>query len=509
MGKRYKHTVKCCLDRVIANTTWLETFPASQAEFLGLYGSDHRPVTVSVAYSENIVKKCFRFDRRLLQVKDFKTYVRKGWNNRNVCGDPLISDRIRECRKQMSICKQKSKLNSSQKIQTLETELEHTLSLALSDSEDIKRIQEELAVAYREEETYWFLKSRNKWLVLGDRNTQFYQACTRARYSRNRIPLIQDEEGNVYKGDSEVGRQAESFFQQIYQSQDCNEDQSIFQNIIPTVTQEMNAWFLSVVTPTEIKTAIFSIGADRAPGPDGLTARFYQSCWDIIGNDVIKEVTNFFRTSRMSAEINKTNICLIPKVEKPITFSDYRPIGLCNVLYKIISKILVNRLKLYLKDIVSDSQAAFIPGRVIHDNVLIAHELMHALKSRKRVSQTYMAIKTDITKAYDRLEWKFLENTLLAFGFDRHWTTLIMETVTTVEYSVLINGYPQGVIKPQRGLRQGDPLSPYLYILCADVLSHLIRSNEVAGSIRGIRIGNGVPSVTHLLFADDSVFLPS
>ena len=144
---------------------------------------------------------------------------------------------------------------------------------------------------------------------------------------------------------------------------------------------------------------------------------------------------------------------MIPKNKCPQTLSEFRPIALCNVLYKIISKILVFRLKSSLDKIVSDSQADFIPGRLINDNVIIAHELMHSLKSRKRVSQTYMVVKTDITKAYDRVDWNFLEGTLRAFGFVEKWITWVMALVSTFEYSVLINGVPQGHIIPQRGLR--------------------------------------------------------
>ena len=197
---------------------------------------------------------------------------------------------------------------------------------------------------------------------------------------------------------------------------------------------------------------------------------------------------------------------MIPKNKCPQTLSEFRPIALCNVLYKIISKILVFRLKSSLDKIVSDSQAAFIPGRLINDNVMIAHELMHSLKSRKRVSQTYMAVKTDITKAYDRVDWNFLESTLRAFGFAEKWISWVMALVSTVEYSVLINGVPQGHIIPQRGLRQGDPLSLYLYILCADILSHLIDVQVWRKKINGIKIGQGTPSITHLFFVDDSLF---
>lgn len=193
-----------------------------------------------------------------------------------------------------------------------------------------------------------------------------------------------DEDGHIYRGDIEVGKHTEEFFTKVYESNQAMIQTNIFDNFQPTVTSSMNTVLTSEIIDLEIKQAINSIGSDRAPGPDGLTVHFYQECWDIIGPDVTKEIKEFFETSHMKKGINHTNICMIPKVEKPTTLSNYRPISLCNVLYKIISNILVNRLKLFLDKIVSESQAAFISGRIITDNNLIAHELMHSLKSRKK-----------------------------------------------------------------------------------------------------------------------------
>ena len=153
----------------------------------------------------------------------------------------------------------------------------------------------------------------------------------------------------------------------------------------------------------------------------------------------------------MSHSLNHTNICMIPKITNPQTLSDYRPIALCNVQCKIISKCLVERLKSHLNDIVSDARAAFILGRLVNDNVMIAHEMMHSLKARKRVSQSYMAMMTDVSKAYDRVEWHFLETTMRLFGFSEHWISWIMGTVRSVSYSILIHVIPHGTIQPQRG----------------------------------------------------------
>lgn len=208
----------------------------------------------------------------------------------------------------------------------------------------------------------------------------------------------------------------------------------------------------------------------------------------------------------MNIKWNHTNLCLIPKPDQPLTMKDFRPISLCNVIYKIVSKILVKRLKAILSKVVSDNQAAFVPGRIITDNVLIAHEVLHSLQFRKRCAKSYMSVKTDISKAYDRIEWRFLEAVLIKKGFAPKWVQWIMECVCSVSFSVLINGSPFGNFEPTRGLRQGDPLSPSLYILCADVLSSLMSEAVREGRIQGICVSNRGPAVSHLLFADDSLF---
>ena len=129
----------------------------------------------------------------------------------------------------------------------------------------------------------------------------------------------------------------------------------------------------------------------------------------------------FFTAEEVDEQLNHTNICLIPKIYPPTSMSEFRPIALCNVTYKIVSKILINRLKKHLSGIISENQAAFIPGRMITDNIVVAHEVFHSLKVRTRQASSYMAVKTDITKAYDRLEWRFLEETMRRMGFDSKW----------------------------------------------------------------------------------------
>lgn len=208
----------------------------------------------------------------------------------------------------------------------------------------------------------------------------------------------------------------------------------------------------------------------------------------------------------MPRNLNETHIRLIPKIQGPKQVADYRPIALCNVYYKIISKLLTRRLQPLLSHLVSENQSAFIPGRAISDNVLITHEVLHFLKTSGAKKSISMAVKTDMSKAFDRVEWKFIEVVLHKLGFHATWIKWIMQCITTVSYSFLVNGSPRGRVLPQRGIRQGDPLSPYIFILCSEVLSGLCSKAQSSGALLGIRVARRSPRINHLLFADDTLF---
>ena len=260
--------------------------------------------------------------------------------------------------------------------------------------------------------------------------------------------------------------------------------------------QEFTAW--------EVQKAIKEMAPLKAPSPDEMPPLFYQHYWSTIGNDVTQSVLHFLNSACLPENLNHTIITLIPKKNSPEYASDFRPINLCNVLYKIFSKVLANRIKKILPKIISEHQSAFTKSRLIFDNILVAFESLHSMQ--KHVGkEDYMAIKLDMSKAYDMVEWSYLESVMRRVGFTKRWITLLMLCVKTVSYSILVNGEPKGMIYPTRGIRQGDPLSPFLCLLCTEGLNGLINMAANKGNIKGYALCRYSPRLTHLFFADNSL----
>ncbi|GJW47654.1 hypothetical protein Tco_0079300 [Tanacetum coccineum] len=247
--------------------------------------------------------------------------------------------------------------------------------------------------------------------------------------------------------------------------------------------------------------AMFSMGNDKSPGPDGYTAAFFKDSWDIIGSDVTKAVCEFFTNGRLLKELNHTIIALIPKVNAPARVNDYRPISCCNVLFKCISKIIANRLKDCLKRLISPNQSAFVPGRSIADNILLTQEIMHNYHLDRGVPRC--AFKVDIQKAYDTVDWEFLRAALIGFGFHDRMISWIMECVSTTSFSISINGSLHGFFKGKRGLRQGDPLSPYLFTIVMEVFSLMLHRRVRESSSFTYHRYCSELELINLCFADD------
>ena len=295
-----------------------------------------------------------------------------------------------------------------------------------------------------------------------------------------------------------------SYFQGLYTSAEGPMSEEATNSIQKVISANMNHQLSSDFTVWEVQKAINEMAPLKAPGPDGMPPLFYQHFWSTLGNDVSQSILHFLNSATLPEHLNHTFISLIPKNKSPEHASDFRPISLCNVLYKIFSKVLANRLKTILPNIITENQSAFTKSRLISDNILVAFESLHSMQKHCG-KENYMAIKLDMSKAYDRVEWPYLESVMRRLGFTEKWINLMMLCVKTVSYSILVNGEPRGWIKPSRGIRQGDPLSPFLFLLCTEGLHGLITKAAAQGDIKGYSLCRNSPRLTHLLFADDSL----
>ncbi|GJX66823.1 RNA-directed DNA polymerase, eukaryota, reverse transcriptase zinc-binding domain protein [Tanacetum coccineum] len=254
-----------------------------------------------------------------------------------------------------------------------------------------------------------------------------------------------------------------------------------------TISSDQCQFLERNVSKDEIKRSVWDCGSDRAPGPDGFTFKFFTTFWDLIEEDVYRFVQEFFNSGNFPNACNSSFIALIPKVSNSKLVSDFRPISLIGCQYKIIGKILANRLSMVIGSCVSPEQSAFIKGRNILDGPLILNEVMAWFRKRKK---QLMIFKVDFEKAFDSVRWDFLDVVIDKLGFSSKWRFWIKGCLHNARASILVNGSPTVEFEISRGLRQGDPLSPFLFILAMEGLHSLICKATHLGIYTGTHVGD-------------------
>ncbi|GKV46692.1 hypothetical protein SLEP1_g53669 [Rubroshorea leprosula] len=256
-------------------------------------------------------------------------------------------------------------------------------------------------------------------------------------------------------------------------------------------------------TNEEIKEAVFSCASDKAPGPDGFNFHFIKSVWSTIEGDITNFIKEFHKYGRLVRGINASYITLVPKKKNPTTLKEYRLVSMVGSLYKILAKVLANRLRKVIGKVISMTQSAFLEGRQLIDSVLALNELVHDLKRRKEMG---ILFKVDFEKAFDSVDWDYLDSMQSSLGFGDKWRGWIKECLTSAFVSILVNGSPTQEFKMQKGLRQGDPLSPYLFLIAAKGLHALVHEAVKKNLLTGIAVDRDL-SVSHLQFAYDTILL--
>lgn len=220
-------------------------------------------------------------------------------------------------------------------------------------------------------------------------------------------------------------------------------------------------------------------------------------------SDLVLAVQDFFYSGQLLKQINATNVSLVPKIPNPNTVADYRPIACCNVIYKLITKVMSNRMQSILEEIISPNQGAFVQNRSIVSNILICQEIVRNYNRANSAARCLM--KVDLRKAYDSVEHSFVESVLLGIGFPLVFVNRLMTCISTAQFSILVNGEPYGYFRGRKGLRQGDPVSPYVFVIVMEYLSRLL-SRLDADNRFSYHLHCKEIKLKHLSFADDLMF---
>ncbi|KAG8374776.1 hypothetical protein BUALT_Bualt10G0030900 [Buddleja alternifolia] len=429
------------LDQGLENSSWNALFPNASVTHIAAISSDHKPLLLNTNPPSNSGRPPFRFE----EIKN-----------------PSLQN----------------------------ISLEASIQLELDD-------------LFLKEVLIWKSRAKQNWLQHGDSNTRFFHLSATIHHRYNHIRSIEVSPSCFVTDSNDIGNAFVNYFVDLFTStnpQIPHNLNGLFQSVISNAE---NLALISIPSPDEIKNVMFSMNSLKSPGPDGFSPLFFKKYWDIVSFDVMKFVQYFFDHGFMLTALNHTLISLIPKTPHPTKVEGFRPISLCNSTYKVISKILASRFKVLLDKFISPSQSAFVPNRDINDNSILSHKIMNFLNNKRKGKVAYMAIKIDLAKAFDRVEWSTLLLILENLGFDPKFIHFIHQCITTSSLSLLVNSTTFGYFKSSRGICQGDPISPFLVITFAKILSRLLHEQELLNQLQGIKIGRNCPPISHVLFADD------
>ncbi|XP_026450516.1 uncharacterized protein LOC113350588 [Papaver somniferum] len=432
-----KKRILCDLDKAFFNAKWLELY-ASWRYKVGVKGvSDHGALmgsTTDIRKPQNIP---FRYQPIWTSHPKFLQFLKQSWEE-EYNGNHVFSFMSKLKRFKISVKKWNWEVFGDLRIKVKETEDEVLNAALLSDAQP-----ENVALLDK------LITARGKHEI----ETQQYNELLR---SKSRIKWVKEGEPNY-----------------IFEHHDVFFDENLFEAIPKVITNEDNDQMDALPSSQEIKDAVFSMDPNSSPGPDGFPGSFYIFSWEIICRDLISAIQYCWRCKFVPKGMNYNFLLLLPKIPGARKTDQFRPIGLSNFCFKIITRIITTRPLSVLHKVISFQQGAFIKGRNIQEKIVLASELVNELDIKRRGGN--VGLKLDIIQAFDSMSWEFIFATLKHFGLSQmsiNWLKIIFESARV---SVLVNGGPFGFFEVGRGLGQGDPLSPILFVIAEEVLSRNLR----------------------------------
>nr|XP_009598913.1 uncharacterized protein LOC104094650 [Nicotiana tomentosiformis] len=392
-----------------------------------------------------------------------------------------------------------------QKLKTVNKSLSQWSKNVLRDIFDIakvleKKIEEEDNKLQQDD-------NENTRMHLNKLKAEYILHIKKGRRKRLFLHRIKGEDNQWIEGEEDISEAAIEYYEKCF-SQEAQRIDLQFIDLIPKmITEEDNNSLINMPSKEEVKQVNFDIDRGSTGGPDGFNGRFFQQTWDIIEEDIYNMVLEVMNGRELSKFITHTCLVLIPKVENPQSFFELRPISLSNVTQTIITKLLNNKFSRLLPKIIFPNQSEFIKGRAIRENVLLAQDIISSINQKNTGNN--VLIKLDMNKAYDRISWMFLCGVLRKMGFAEQWIHTVWNLISNVWYSILINDKREGFFKSARGLKQGDSLSPSLFIITVEALSKVLNNLHENSDFSGFTMNKKGPQINHLAYTDDLIIFIS
>ncbi|XP_018435427.2 uncharacterized protein LOC108807663 [Raphanus sativus] len=499
------------LDRALVNEEWRQRFTESNAYFDVPGCSDHSPCLVTISEAEDRRRSRFNFFTFFTTHPEYHQRLQTAWETVLIPSDPMIS-LCQKLKAAKFCCKsinqeffsdiERRTKEAFEDLESIQRQMMNLPTPELFESE--RRARDLWLILAAAEECFFRQKSRIRWLEEGDANTAFFYKSVLANLSRNIIFYLLDGTGNRVSDIMAIKAMILDFYTLLLGTSNSLVAPltiSQIRDIHPyRCPLDLETQLIEIPSEEIIRDTVFRLPRNKAPGPDGFTAEFYTSSWELVGSDVITAVKDFFLSFNLPRQVNATVVALIPKVPGAASLTDFRPISLCNTIYKVISRILARKLQLITPAAVQGNQVGFVKGRLLCENVLLASELV--ANFNREGSVTRGCLQIDISKAYDNVDWRHILNTLHAFELPHRLIAWIEKCISSPHYSIAINGELCGFFPGKKGLRQGDSISSSLFIIAMDILSKKLDEAVRDGRFNPHPLCSD-PLITHLSFADD------
>ncbi|WJX68825.1 hypothetical protein P8452_53158 [Trifolium repens] len=471
------------IDRVLGNVDWFQLNLDSTLTIMDPGISDHALLCLSehVHMQTPLMKSHFKFLNCVTHMPNFSDSVAQSWNV-PLNGKPMfvlwqkllrLQPVLRKLSKHITginitLTKARDDLTQAHILLLLDRMNPHHIT-------QVKRYTEEVIKWSDMEEQMLRQKSKIDWLRLGDGNNRYFHASVKAKQRQCVLRAIYREDGTVITTHQDIEQEVLNLYGNLMGTADTHlmGIDIVAMRVGPQVTSEQRDLLLAPIQESEIILALKSIGDLKAPGLDGYGAYFFKTTWSITKKDVIAAVMEFFYENNIYIAINNTLVTLIPKHSAAKTIKEYRLISCCTTIFKIISKILTMRLCKVMNSIVNTRQAAFVPGQHIHDHILLAYELIRGYSRKGGTPKCMMQL--DLQKAYDTVDWLALQHILREIGLPNQFIKWIMLGITSVSYKFNIHGRYTSFMRAKRGLRQGDPISPLLFVIVMEYLHRILQ----------------------------------